>query len=124
MEEKLNSDKYILFEGENDVRISNFCYEYTEKAMKKRFSNSHTYKNLNSHNRISKWPCKDNVVFNYEKWEITPKCSRRYSQLSDLGMIGKHNLEKCLNKEDQKRRHKTPMLWLHDHTATYSTPER
>ncbi|ANQ08907.1 Uncharacterized protein PCOAH_00036770 [Plasmodium coatneyi] len=70
---------------------------------------------------MSKWACRDKAPFNFAIWEITPKCSSRFTQLSDLEMIGKHNLEDFLNHEDQGRCHKVPMLWFHDCTAAYST---
>ncbi|ANQ08472.1 Uncharacterized protein PCOAH_00026540 [Plasmodium coatneyi] len=121
MEEQSEAGQFILFEGENDVNSDNFCYEYKEKAIRKRLSKTQSYKNLGSQNRMSKWACGDRGPLNFAIWEITPKCSSRFAQLSDLEMIGKHNLEDFLNHEDQRRRHKVPMLWLHDSTMAYST---
>ncbi|ANQ08839.1 Uncharacterized protein PCOAH_00036730 [Plasmodium coatneyi] len=54
------------------------------------------------------------------KFEITPKCSSHFAELSDLEMIGKHNLEDFLSNEDHSRRHRVPMLWFHDCAAAYS----
>ncbi|KJP90208.1 hypothetical protein AK88_00056 [Plasmodium fragile] len=121
MEEQSNTGQFILFEGENDVNSDNFCYEHKEKGIRKRLSRTQSYKNLGSQNRMSKWACGDKAPFNFAIWKITPKCSSRFAELSDLDTIGKHNLEDFLNNEDQKRRHKVPMLWLHDCTAAYST---
>ncbi|CAI7720602.1 conserved Plasmodium protein, unknown function [Plasmodium vivax] len=139
MEEQSPAGQFILFEGENDVNSDNFCYEYKEKPIGKRLSKAQSYKNLGSRNRMSKWACGDKAPFNFATWEITPRCSSHFAELkkeelnfflslyllqSDLEMIGQHNLEDFLNNEDQRRRHKVPMLWLHDCTASYSTSKR
>ncbi|KMZ80281.1 hypothetical protein PVIIG_03185 [Plasmodium vivax India VII] len=124
MEEQSPAGQFILFEGENDVNSDNFCYEYKEKPIGKRLSKAQSYKNLGSRNRMSKWACGDKAPFNFATWEITPRCSSQFAELSDLEMIGQHNLEDFLNNEDQRRRHKVPMLWLHDCTAAYSTSKR
>ncbi|ANQ08975.1 Uncharacterized protein PCOAH_00036680 [Plasmodium coatneyi] len=135
MEEQSHAGQFILFEGENNLNSDNFCYEYKEWAIRKTPSKTQSYKNLGSQSRMSKWACGDKTPFNFAIWEITPKCNSPFAQLkkeelnfflslyllqSDLEMIGKHNLEDFLNKEDKRRRHKVPMLWLHDCTAAYS----
>eukprot|EP00366_Plasmodium_knowlesi_P001826 XP_002259323.1 hypothetical protein, conserved in Plasmodium species [Plasmodium knowlesi strain H] len=121
--EESHVEPFILFEGENNVNSDNFCYEYKAKSIRKGLSRTQSYRNLSSRSRMSKWACKNGAPFNFAIWEITPRCSSRFAQLSDLGMIGKHNLDDFLYNEDQRRRRRdgVPMLWLHDSTATYST---
>ncbi|ANQ08465.1 Uncharacterized protein PCOAH_00026760, partial [Plasmodium coatneyi] len=106
------------------VNNDNFGYEYKEKAIRKRLSKEQSYKNLDSQNGMSKWTCRDKVPFNCAIWRFEDdwegyKCSK--SERGRLNTVCKHNLEDFLNHEDQKRRHRVPMLWLHDSTAAYST---
>ncbi|KAI4838436.1 hypothetical protein MKS88_002915 [Plasmodium brasilianum] len=135
--EEPNSERYILFEGENEVNHDNFCYEYAERTSRKSTSNVQSHKSLkNIISKQNKTLWKDTTEYIPYIPEITPKCSQRYTDLekkklsflcslcllqSDLSIIGKHNLKELLNNTEKEKWKKIPFLWIHDYKATYST---
>ncbi|CRG96367.1 conserved Plasmodium protein, unknown function [Plasmodium gallinaceum] len=137
---ELKSESFILFEGENEVNYKNFCYDYSEELIRKRTLDFQSYKSLNCKSKLDKWSSKDKIEFNYDTLKLTPKCNQRYVDLinikkkeefificslwllqSDLNLIEKHNFRDFLNNNDQEKRYKIPMLWIHDYKTTYST---
>ncbi|CAD2091972.1 conserved Plasmodium protein, unknown function [Plasmodium vinckei lentum] len=134
-----NSQSYILFEGENDIRYDRFGYDGSEERLSdinSPYIQSHN--NLNEKSQMKKLTLGNNIGFNQDTLKKIQKSCRRYldpndedlklttslHQLqSDLNLIRQHNAKDNSNDEDDERRNKIPMLWIYNYKTIYSAQE-
>ncbi|VEV56493.1 conserved Plasmodium protein, unknown function [Plasmodium vinckei vinckei] len=135
-----NSESYILFEGENDIRYDRFGYDGSDE----RISDINSpyiqpHNNLNEKGQMKKLALGNNIGFNQDTLVIKKsihiycfikkyknrndglKLTTSLHQLqSDLNLIRQHNAKYNSNDEDDERRNKIPMLWIYNYKTIYS----
>ncbi|KEG02252.1 hypothetical protein YYE_02991 [Plasmodium vinckei vinckei] len=130
-----NSESYILFEGENDIRYDRFGYDGSDE----RISDINSpyiqpHNNLNEKGQMKKLALGNNIGFNQDTLKKIQKSGQHYlgsndglklttslHQLqSDLNLIRQHNAKYNSNDEDDERRNKIPMLWIYNYKTIYS----
>ncbi|CAD2091903.1 conserved Plasmodium protein, unknown function [Plasmodium vinckei brucechwatti] len=134
-----NSESYILFEGENDIRYDRFGYDGSEERVSDINSPYiQPHNNLSEKSQMKKLPLGNNIGFNQDTLKKIQKSGQHYlgsndeglklttslHQLqSDLNVIRQHNAKYNSNGEDDERRNKIPMLWIYNYKTIYSVQE-
>ncbi|SCM21301.1 conserved Plasmodium protein, unknown function [Plasmodium chabaudi adami] len=134
-----NSESYILFEGEHDIKYDQFGYDgFDERASDTNSPYIQAHNNLNEKGHMKKLALSNNIGFNQDTLKKIQKYGHHYldskyndlnlatsiHQLqSDLSIIRQHKGKYNSNGEDDERRNKIPMLWIHNYKTIYSIQE-